>query len=67
MFDVVSMRVSNSDFWTLAGILSIIGGIGIYEGSELHPAFYIEPVIMFGTIGYCGYKVFYVNRKQSQK
>lgn len=61
------MQVSNSDFWILAGILSTIGGIGIYEGNELHPAFYLQPGIIFGTISYFGYQVFYLDRRQEQK
>jgi len=56
--------ISNSDFWVLAGILSTIGGIGIYEGNEIHPAFYSQSAIIFGTIGYCGYKLFYAEVKQ---
>ena len=46
------MHISNSDFWILAGIFSAIGGIGIYEGSELSPVFYSQPAIIFGGLGY---------------
>jgi len=56
--------VSNFDFWILAGILSTIGGIGIYEGNELHPVFYSQPAILFGTIGYFGFKIFYIEARQ---
>jgi hypothetical protein len=40
------MKIFNSDFWVLAGILSIVSGIGIYEGYELNPAFYSQPAIL---------------------
>jgi len=46
------MHISNSDFWILAGIFSAVGGIGIYEGSELSPVFYSQPAIIFGGLGY---------------
>jgi len=46
------LKVANSEFWILAGILSSIGSIGIYEGMELHPLFYTQPAIIFGGLGY---------------
>jgi hypothetical protein len=61
------MQISNSDFWILAGILSTIGGIGIHEGNELHPVFYTQPAIIFGTLGYFGYKTFYLDRRHNQQ
>ena len=60
------MHISNSDFWILPGILSAIGGIGIYEGSELSPVFYSQPAIIFGGLGYFAFKAFYSGRKISQ-
>jgi hypothetical protein len=60
------MKVSNSDFWILAAIFSTIGGIGVYEGNELHPAFYTQPAIIFGSMGYFAYKTFYADRKQTK-
>jgi hypothetical protein len=46
------MKISNSDFWVLAGILSTVAGIGIYEGCELSPVFYSQPLILFGGLCY---------------
>lgn len=58
------MYFSKSDFLMFAGILSAIGGLGIYEGYEVHPVFYSQSVLLFGTVGYAGYKVFYADRKE---
>jgi len=60
------MKVTNSDFWILAGILSTIGGVGVWEGYELNPAFYSQSAILFGGIGYFGYKTFHPVRKIPQ-
>ena len=57
------MNISNSDFWVLSAILSMIGGIGVWEGNELHPAFYAQPAIIFGSLGYFAYKTFFLDRK----
>lgn len=57
------MHISNSDFWILAGILSAIGSVGIYEGSAVHPAFYAQSAIIFGGLGYLAFKAFYLDRK----
>jgi len=57
------LHISNSDFWILAGILSAIGSIGIYEGSAVHPVFYAQPAIIFGGLGYFAFKAFYLDRK----
>jgi hypothetical protein len=59
--------MSNSDFWLLAGIVFTIGGIGIWEGNELHPAFYSQPAILFGGLGYLAYKAFHVDKKHEAK
>ena len=56
--------LSNRDFVIMAGILSAIGGLGIYEGYEVHPVFYSQSVLLFGTAGYAGYKVFYADNKE---
>jgi hypothetical protein len=54
---------ANSDFWVLAGILTTVGALGVYEGSELHPVFYSQSSILFGGLVYFAYKTFYLNRK----
>ena len=54
---------ANSDFWVLAGILATVGSLGVYEGSELHPAFYSQSSILFGGLGYFAYKALYLDRK----
>ena len=60
------MPICNSDLWILAGIISAIGGIGIWEGYELHPGFYAHPAILFGGLGYMAYKaIFLDHRKQA--
>jgi len=56
------MKIANSDFWILAGILSTMGGIGVWEGSEIHPAFYSQPAIIFGALGYLAFRAFHVDR-----
>lgn len=61
------MHIANSDFWTLAGILSTIGGIGIYEGYELSPLFHSQTAIIFGGLGYLAFKTFYVDREAKQE
>ena len=58
------MHVSNSDFWVLAGILSAIGGLGVYEGYEVHPVFYSQSVLIFGFVGYFGYKTFHADLRE---
>ena len=57
------MRASISDFWILAGILSSLGGLGIYEGYEVHSVFYSQSSVLFGAAGLAGYKVFYSDKK----
>jgi len=59
------MSIPNSDLWILAGVISAIGGIGIWEGYELHPAFYAHPAILFGGLGYMAYKAIYLDRRQA--
>ena len=59
------MFMSNRDFMMMAGILSAIGGLGIYEGYEVHPVFYSQSVLLFGTAAYAGYKVFYADKRES--
>jgi len=59
------MNICHSDLWILAGIIAAIGGIGIWEGYELHPAFYAHPAILFGGLGYMAYKVILDRRKQA--
>lgn len=56
------MGVSNSDFLVLAGILSAIGGLGIYEGYAVHPIFYSQSALLFGAAGLAGYRVLYLDR-----
>lgn len=56
---VHELHISNSDFWIMAFILSSIGGVGIYEGMELHPVFYVQPTIILGGLGYFAFKAFY--------
>src|SRR5215510_1329738 len=58
------MKVSNFDFWMLAGMFSLVGGLGIWEGTELHPVFYSQSGIIFGSIGYLAHKVFYLDRRK---
>jgi hypothetical protein len=58
------VKISNSDFLILAGILSSIGGIGIYEGHEIHPAMYAHPAIIFGGLGYIGFQTFYLEKRR---
>lgn len=60
------MRVANSDFLILAGILSSFGGLGIYEGYELHPVLYSQPIILFGATAYYGYTTFYRDKKEQR-
>jgi len=57
------VKVSNSDFWILAGIFSVIGTLGVHEGNELHPAFYSQTVILFGGLGYLAYKALYLDHR----
>jgi hypothetical protein len=57
------MKIPNSDFWSLAAIIVVIGGIGVWEGSELHPAFYIQPAILFGSLGGLSYKAFVLDKR----
>lgn len=59
------MFISNRDFMMMAGILSAIGGLGIYEGYEVHPVFYSQSVLLFGTGAYAGYKVFFADKRES--
>ena len=58
------MSLSRPDFLILAGILSAIGGLGLYEGYEVHPVFYSQSALLFGSIGYAGYKVFLADNKE---
>ena len=58
------MQISNSDFWILAGILSTIGGLGIYEGYEISPALYAQPAILFGGLGFFAFKAFYLDSRK---
>jgi hypothetical protein len=58
------LKLANSDFWVLAGILSGFGCIGIYEGNEIHPAFYLQSAILFGAAGCFGFKTFYFEKKE---
>jgi hypothetical protein len=57
------LALKDSDFWILAAIFSTIGAVGVYEGNELHPSFYAQPAIIFGSIGYFAYKTFYSDCK----
>ena len=57
------MRASISDFWILAGMLSSLGGLGIYEGYEVHSVFYSQSAVLFGAAGLAGYKVFHSDKK----
>lgn len=61
------MYLSNRDFIMIAGILSAIGGVGIYEGYEVHPVFYSQSVLLFGTAAYVGYKLFQADKRESIK
>lgn len=61
---MIAVYLSNHDFMLLAGVLSAIGGIGIYEGYEVHPVFYSQSVLLFGTVAYAGYKVFYADKRE---
>jgi hypothetical protein len=54
-----TLTLRDSDFWILAAIFSTIGAVGVYEGNELHPAFYAQPAIIFGSVGYFAFKTFY--------
>jgi len=56
------MKIVNSDFWILAGILLTMGGIGVWEGSEIHPIFYSQSAIIFGGLGYFAFRTFTVDR-----
>jgi hypothetical protein len=56
--------MSNSDFWLLTGMLLTLGGIGIWEGNELHPTFYSQSALIFGGVGYFAFKTFYADKKQ---
>ncbi len=58
------MYVSKVDFLVFAGMFSAIGGIGIYEGYEVHPIAYSQSILLFGAVGYAGYKVFYADKRQ---
>ena len=57
------MKCSNSDFWTLVGIISFIGAFGIYEGNELHPVFYSQSITLFAGTGYLAFKIFYLDNR----
>lgn len=56
----------NSDFLILAAMLSTVGGIGIWEGYEVHPIFYSQSGILFGAIGYFVYRIFWLDRTKEQ-
>jgi len=60
------MKIRNSDFWILATIVSVIAGLGVYQGNELHPAFYSQPVILFGGLGFLAYRGFYLDKKSNE-
>ncbi|TLY07226.1 MAG: hypothetical protein E6K85_09895 [Thaumarchaeota archaeon] len=57
------MKIRNSDFWILATIVAVIAGLGVYQGSELHPAFYSQPVILFGGLAFLACRGFYLDKK----
>jgi hypothetical protein len=61
------VKITNSDFWILAGILSVIGGLGIYEGYAFQSALYTQPVIIFGGLGYMGFKTLYLERRKEDE
>lgn len=58
------MFMSSRDFMMMAGILSAIGGLGIYEGYEVHPVFYSQSVLLLGTAAYAGYKAFFADKRE---
>jgi hypothetical protein len=61
------MLLSNSDFRNVVIMLSIFGGLGVWEGYEVHPVFYSQSVVIFGFIGYVWYQIFVVDRRTAQK
>ena len=60
------MKTRNSDFWILAAIVSAVGVVGVYEGNELHAAFYSQPAILFSGLGYFAYKAFYFDHSPAE-
>ena len=52
------------DFLVLVGVLSTFGGLGIYEGYVIHPAFYVHSAVIFVALGVAGYKLLYADKKQ---
>jgi len=56
----------STDFWLLAAMLSGFGGVGVWEGYEIHPVLFSQSAVIFGFIAYFGYRVFYLERKDSQ-
>ena len=58
------MKSPNSDFVILAAILSGIGGIGVWEGYEVHPIFYSQSGVLFGAVGYIAYHSLWLDRRE---
>ena len=57
------MLLSKTDFLILAGILSGIGSLGIYEDYTVHPVFYSQAALLFVATCVAGHKVFIADRK----
>lgn len=61
------MTLRNSDFWILAALMSGFGGLGVWEGYEVHPVFYSQSAVIFGFTGYFGYQILHADRIEAQK
>ncbi len=42
-----------NDYVVMIAIVSVVSGFGIYEGIELHPAFYSQSAVIWIMFGYC--------------
>ena len=58
---------SKSEFAALAGGLAAIGGLGIYLGNEVHPGFYSQAALLFGTVACAGYRILYLDKRENTK
>lgn len=61
------MALSNSDFWIAAVMLSGFGGLGVWEGYEVHPVFFSQAAVNFGFIGYFWYQVFHLDHRETRR
>lgn len=58
------LKIPNSDFLIVATMLSAFGGLGVWEGYEVHPIFYSQSAVLFGGVGYFAYRIFWLERTE---